>query len=91
MKMEWKSYAKVGFNVFWLYLCIIYWPFFAGLVSSFFNASMPLLIGCAAAYIINILMSFCDADCYCCFHYKSGGSGVNPLRRTADKPASRSD
>lgn len=58
MKIEWKSCAKVGISVFLLYLCTIYWPFFANLVSSFFNAAMPLLIGCVAAYIINILMSF---------------------------------
>lgn len=58
MKIEWKSCAKVGISVFLLYLCTIYWPFFANLVLSFFNAAMPLLIGCVAAYIINILMSF---------------------------------
>lgn len=58
MKVEWKSCAKIGVSAFLLYLCITYWPSFAGLMTALFRAAMPLLIGCVIAYIINILMRF---------------------------------
>lgn len=58
MKLGWKTCFKVGASVFILYLCIRYWTSVEGFVGAFFGAAMPLLIGCAAAYIINIIMSF---------------------------------
>lgn len=58
MNVEWKSCVKIGVSAFLLYLCITYWPSFAGLISALSGAAMPLMIGCVAAYIINILMSF---------------------------------
>lgn len=58
MKIKWKSCFKVGVSIFLLYLCIYYWPSVAGLLSTLFGAAMPLVIGCAIAYVINILMSF---------------------------------
>ena len=58
MKVEWKSCFKVCVSVFLLYLCITYWESFAGFVGTMISASMPLLIGCVIAYIINILMCF---------------------------------
>ena len=57
MKLEWRTCLKVGVSLFLLYLCIHYWPALSGLVSALFGASVPLLIGAAVAYILNILMS----------------------------------
>lgn len=58
MKIEWKSCFRVGISVFLLYLCIHYWSSMAGLLSALLGAAVPLLLGCAIAYVINILMSF---------------------------------
>lgn len=58
MKLEWKNCFKIIFSIFALYLCILYWRNAAGLISTVFSASVPLLIGCTIAYPVNILMSF---------------------------------
>ncbi len=57
MKLEWKTCFKIGASIFLLYLCIYYWAALSGFVGMIFKASAPLIIGCAAAYVINILMS----------------------------------
>ncbi len=58
MKIEWKSCFKIGLSIFLLYLCIHYWEKVAGFASTCLGAAVPLIAGCAIAYIINILMSF---------------------------------
>ena len=58
MKIEWKSCFRLGVSAFVLYLCVVYWPSFAGLSVTFIKAAVPLLIGCVVAYIMNILMTF---------------------------------
>ncbi len=58
MKIEWKNCFKIGFSIFILYLCIDYWPTFAGFISSLVGAAAPLIIGCVIAYFINLLMRF---------------------------------
>ena len=58
MKLDYKNCFKVGISAFILFLCIHYWTRFAGLVKIFFAAAMPLIIGGAIAYVINILMRF---------------------------------
>ncbi len=58
MKLSWKTCLKVGLSVFIVYLCIHYWPAVAGVLGAMLGAAMPLLIGGAVAYIVNILMSF---------------------------------
>lgn len=58
MKVAWKSCIRIGVSAFLLYLCIIYWPAFANLLHSLFQAATPLLLGCVLAYAINILMTF---------------------------------
>ena len=58
MKLDYKNCFKVGISAFILFLCIHYWTRFAGLVKIFFVAAMPLIIGGAIAYVINILMRF---------------------------------
>lgn len=58
MKVTWKSCLKVGVSIFLLYLCIYYWPSVSNLFVVLLSAAAPLLIGCAIAYVVNILMSF---------------------------------
>lgn len=57
MKLEWKTCLKVGVSIFLLYLCISYWKVAANLLGGLVSAASPLIIGCAIAYLINILMS----------------------------------
>ncbi|MBE6541611.1 MAG: AI-2E family transporter [Ruminococcaceae bacterium] len=58
MKVEWKSLLRIGVGIFLLYLGIHYWPSLSGLLGTIFSAAIPLIIGCAIAYFINILMSW---------------------------------
>lgn len=44
--------------VFALFLCIYYWPNISSLIGVLLSATTPLLLGCAIAYPLNILMSF---------------------------------
>lgn len=60
MEIKWKNCFKVGLSVFILYLCITYWQFIAGAISQFFGAAVPLFVGFAIAYVVNILMCFYD-------------------------------
>lgn len=57
MKPSWKACLRVGVSVFVLYLCIHYWSAVAGLAVSLLGAAMPLLIGAALAYAVNIPMT----------------------------------
>lgn len=57
-KIETKTILKILAGLFALYLCIHYWPWAAGLLGSVLKAATPLLVGCAVAYALNILMSF---------------------------------
>ena len=57
MKLSWKTCLKVGVSIFVLYLCIHFWPAAAALLGKLLGAAMPLFIGCAIAYILNILMT----------------------------------
>ena len=56
MKIQWKTCAKVGVSAFLLFLCIRYWDAVASFVFGFFGAASPLFIGCAVAYVVNLLM-----------------------------------
>lgn len=57
MKIDRKLCFGIGLSVFLLYFCIHYWPAAASFMSMLLGAAMPLLIGCAIAYLVNILMS----------------------------------
>ncbi len=57
MRIPWRTCFKVGITAFLLYLCFRYWPDITVLAKSFLDAATPLIIGCAIAYVINILMS----------------------------------
>ena len=58
MKLSWKDCLKVGVSIFLLYLCIHLWPNALSLAGTVLGAASPLLLGCAIAYVVNILMSF---------------------------------
>lgn len=57
MKLSWKTCLKIGVSIFLLYLCIHFWPAAIALAGKLLGAAMPLFIGCAIAYILNILMT----------------------------------
>lgn len=57
-KIETKLLLKIAGLVFALYLCIHYWPSAAVIFKTAFAAVLPLLIGTAVAYPIDILASF---------------------------------
>ena len=56
MKPEWKTCFRIGVCVFLLYLCIHYWPQASVLLTALFKAAVPLIAGCAVAFVVNILM-----------------------------------
>lgn len=58
MKSNRKSYLFIILSIFLLYLAIHYWPFVSSFLLALFVAATPLWIGCAIAYLVNILMSF---------------------------------
>ncbi len=57
-KIETKSLLKIAGIGFALYLCIHYWPSAAIIIKTAFAAVLPLLIGAAVAYPLDILTSF---------------------------------
>ena len=58
MKIEWKSCIRLGVTVFLTFLAIHYWTKLTGFVGVIFQAAGALVLGCAIAYVLNILMSF---------------------------------
>lgn len=60
MELKWKSCLRAGVTVMLLFLLIHYWVAFTNIVAAAVGAATPLLLGCAIAYIVNILMSFLE-------------------------------
>lgn len=58
MKYFRNKYVKWTGCAFLLFLCIRYWDAFINIVGLGIHAAMPLLLGAAIAYGVNILMSF---------------------------------
>ncbi|MBR5509356.1 MAG: AI-2E family transporter, partial [Lachnospiraceae bacterium] len=58
MELKWRTCFRLGITVFLLYLCTQYWSSAVHLISALWSAAAPLVIGCAVAYLVNILMSF---------------------------------
>ena len=58
MNLSMKTCLKIAGSIFLLYLAIHYWPAVSNLLGALLGAASPLLLGCALAYIVNILMSF---------------------------------
>jgi len=68
--VTWKNCFKVGLSAFLLFLAIYYWSAFAGFLGTIFSASMPIIIGLAIAYVLNILMSFYERHYFTKFKHK---------------------
>ena len=77
MKIEWKNCLRLGVTVFVTFLAIRYWSSLTGFVKALFSASGALILGCAIAYVLNILMSFYER------HYfpKSKSEAVRKSKR----------
>ncbi|MBQ7043673.1 MAG: AI-2E family transporter [Clostridia bacterium] len=57
-KLDWKTVFKIGVGVIAVYLAIHYWPNISGILGTVLSAALPIIIGAAVAYPLNILMSF---------------------------------
>ena len=57
MKVNWRTCRQIGVSAFLLFLAIYYWPTAAKLLGLLFGACLPVMLGGAIAYVINILMS----------------------------------
>ena len=57
MNITLKSCLRIALSIFLLYLAIHYWPAVSGLIGTLLGAAMPLLIGGALAYVLNMIMS----------------------------------
>lgn len=58
MRFDTKTCLKIVGCGLLLFLCVNYWEKAMRLIAMFFNAAMPIFIGLAIAYVLNILMSF---------------------------------
>lgn len=77
MNVSLKTCLKIAGCIFGLYLAIHYWPAIAGLLRALLNAAAPLLIGCALAYVLNLLMSFYEKH----FFPRTAKAGLIKSRR----------
>ena len=77
MNLNWKTCRRVGLAAFLLYLAIYYWKSVSGLIGLLLGACVPLVLGGAIAYVINILMGFYER------HYfpRSEAAAVKKSRR----------
>lgn len=57
MNLRWNDCLKIGVSIFCLYLGIHYFPTALNGVKLLLGASMPLILGACAAYVVGILMS----------------------------------
>lgn len=57
MELKWKTCLKAALTVAALFFVIHYWDAFASFIGVAIGAAFPLIIGCAIAYIVNIVMS----------------------------------
>ncbi len=57
-EIRWKNCFRVGVSIFLTYLCISYWEKVAAFLVTLLQATVPLIVGFAIAYVLNILMSF---------------------------------
>ncbi len=58
MELKWKTCVRAGVTILALYALIHYWSAFAKVLGTAIGAALPLFLGCAIAYVVNILMSF---------------------------------
>lgn len=78
MELKWKSCFRAGVTIGIIFLLIHYWAAFTGLLGVALGAAMPLLLGCAVAYVVNILMSFYERHF---LHYAKSSRTLQKLSR----------
>ena len=79
MKLEWKLCRRVGVAAFLLFLAIYYWKNVSGLLGLLVGACVPLVLGGAIAYVINILMSFYERHWFPKSDAKAVGASRRPV------------
>lgn len=57
-RIKWTNLAKIAVTVFLLYLGMMYWPFISSTIGVVVSATVPLVFGAVAAYIVSIPMGF---------------------------------
>lgn len=72
MKLERKKVVQIVFAVLLIYLVMRYWEYLAGGAIILLNVLMPLIVGVAIAYVVNIVMNFYEVK----FLYKFKGKRV---------------
>lgn len=58
MELKWNTCIRAGVTVLLVYFVIHYWDFCTTLLGTAAGAAFPLFLGCAMAYVVDILMSF---------------------------------
>lgn len=58
MRREWQTVFRWGAGAFLLYLCVLYWSPVSRFLGTLAGAALPLLVGCAVAYPVDILAGF---------------------------------
>lgn len=79
MRSTWKSYGAIAATVIGTYLLIRFFPSVYAGAGMLFRAMIPLLAGCAIAYVVNILMSFYEH----CFKKICRNAAIDRHRRVA--------
>ena len=77
MTISWKTCLRVGVTAFALFLAVYYWQGAVGLIGAIAGAALPLVIGGAAAYILNLLMSFYERH----YFVKKQSAAIEKSRR----------
>ena len=77
MNLTLKSCLRIALSIFLLYLAIHYWPAVAKLLGTLVSAAMPLLLGGALAYVLNLIMRSYEKR----FFPRSTNPKVSKLRR----------
>ena len=77
--VETRTIVKITAAAFFLFLCVSYWPDLAGFLRRAFSAAAPLALGAAAAYLLNILMSFYQRHLFSAVRRKTARAARTPL------------
>jgi len=64
MKLDTRTCFRAGITVFIVYLGIKYWALLSDVFDKVIAAATPLLVGAAAAYVLNILMSMYERNIF---------------------------
>jgi len=76
ISISWSACFRVMIAIFLLYLAITWWKPLMSLIWHILSAALPLFIGFAIAYVVNILMSVYER------HYFTKSAGKSWVRKT---------